>query len=388
MTTNLETDQNQQALQTRRHGGTQTTAAESRVVVSRPPRIPVLGPRPISEGGPTLFVRVDRIGDLVLSLPADGKFGEIENEGERDVDWWISEGLGFVADHAVPRRRVREMKAKVRFQEFKTILREVKARKYQTAVVLHAPWWMTALLWLARVPTRVGPRSQWHSFLFLNKGVRQKRSLAEASEFEYNMRVMDTLADRPTILREPLKLAVDSDWKAQTLKKFDLTNHKYSVVHPGMGGSARNWPTSHYISWIQEASKEETIVITGTATDEPILDPIRQALEGARGVVWLNGKLSGPQLLHVLDGARCVLAPSTGVAHLAASLGRPVIGLYSPVKVQHPTRWAPQGEAVQVLVPEVECPGKKACVGQTCPHYDCMNRISLESVRSLWSALP
>ena len=135
----------------------------------------------------------------VLPSPADGQFGEIENEGERDVDWWISEGLGFVADHAVPRRRVREMKAKVRFQEFKTILREVKARKYQTAVVLHAPWWMTALLWLARVPTRVGPRSQWHSFLFLNKGVRQKRSLAEASEFEYNMRVMDTLADRPTI---------------------------------------------------------------------------------------------------------------------------------------------------------------------------------------------
>lgn len=388
MTTNLDKEVTSRSTQSSRHGGTQATAAEVRITVSRPPRIPTLRPRPVAEGGPTLFVRVDRIGDLVLSLPADGQFGEIENEGERDVDWWTSEGLGFIGDHAVPRRRVREMKTKVRFQEFKTILREVKARKYQTAVVLHAPWWMSALLWLARVPNRIGPRSQWHSFLFLNKGVRQKRSLAETSEFEYNMRVMDTLTDRPAISRAPLKLQVDPEWKALTLHKFDLTDRKYSVVHPGMRGSARNWPTSHYISWIQEASKEETIVITGTATDESVLEPIRQALEGARGIVWLNGKLSGPQLLHVLDGARCVMAPSTGVAHLAASLGRPVIGLYSPVKVQHPTRWAPQGEAVQVLVPEVECPGKNACVGQTCPQYDCMNRISLESVRSLWSALP
>lgn len=370
-----------------RYGGAQSTAAEARVIVTRAPRVPVLGPRPAPEGGPILFVRMDRIGDLVLSLPADGQFQELPDVGEREVDWWISEGLGFVTDHAVPRRRVREMKSKIRFREFKVFLREVKARKYQMAVVLHAPWWVSALMWFARIPNRLGPRSQWHSFLFLNKAVRQKRSLSETSELEYNLRVMDTLTDRPTISREPLKLKVDPAWKAETLKAHQLTDGKFSVVHPGMGGSARNWPTSHYISWMQEAAKEETIVVTGTPSDDAILEPIRQALEGTRNLVWLNGKLSGPQLLHVLDGARCVLAPSTGVAHLAASLGKPTIGLYSPVKVQHPTRWGPQGEAVQVLVPDVECPGKKACIGATCPHFDCMNRISLESVRSLWSAL-
>ena len=202
------------------------------------------------------------------------------------------------------------------------------------------------------------------------------------------MRVIDSMSSLPEkIERLPLKLKVDPAWQTATLNKHGLTHGKYSVIHPGMAGSARNWPTSHYISWIQEASKDGKIVVTGTGTDEAILQPIRHALQGTQNVEWLDSKLTGAQLLHVLEGAKCVLAPSTGVAHLAASLGRPVIGIYSPVKVQHPTRWAPQGEAVQILVPDVECPGKKACVGSTCPQYDCMNRISLESVRSLWSAL-
>lgn len=350
------------------------------------PRMVVPSERTVPEDGPTLFVRMDRLGDLTLSLPADGLYPEAD--GERNVDWWISEGLGFVADHAVPRRRVREMKSKVTQAKFKRLLRELKDRKYKTAVVFHAPWWVSPLLWLAGIPNRVGVRSQWHSFLFFNKGVRQKRSLAETSEFEYNMRVIDSMrSESEKIERQPLKLSVDPEWQAITLKKHALTHRKYSVIHPGMAGSARNWPTSHYISWLQEASKDAKIVVTGTATDEVILQPIRQALQGTQNIEWLDSKLTGAQLLHVLEGASCVLAPSTGVAHLAASLGRPVIGIYSPVKVQHPTRWAPQGEAVQILVPDVECPGKKACVGSTCPQFDCMNRISLESVRSLWSAL-
>lgn len=337
--------------------------------------------------GLLLFIRMDRIGDLSLTLAADTALGTRNSDGTSSVDWWISQGLGFIADHAAPRRRVREMPGKISYREFRQLLRELKSRSYRAAVVFHAPWWVSPLLWLARIPLRIGVKSQWHTFLFLNKGVRQKRSLSEMSEYEYNLRLIEDGFSMPegTVPRKPLKLVIDDGWKDETLKDNGLKEGKYSVVHPAMRGSARNWPTSHYISWIQEAAKDETIVITGTSSDDQQLEPIRQALHGASRVIWLDGKLSGPQLLHVLSGARCVLAPSTGIAHLAAGLDRPVIGIYSPVKVQHPRRWGPQGKSVQVLVPEVECPGKKKCVGSECAQYDCMNRISLESVRSLWN---
>lgn len=341
------------------------------------------GPNPNSiDSKPVLFVRMDKVGDLALSLPSDVAF-------ESQVDWWIGPGLGFIADHASPRRRVREMNSKIKYSEFKRLLSEVKRREYKTSVVFHSPWWVSVLLWMARIPTRISVRSQWHSFLFSNKAVRQKRSLAEMSEHEYNLRLVEQglALDENSLPRSGLKLEVDPEWQKETLTKFGLQKGNYSVVHPGMAGSARNWPQSHYISWIQESSKDEKVVITGTAVDESVLEPIRQALAGSKNVVWLDRKLSGPMLLHVLDGAKRVLAPSTGIAHLAASLSRPVIGLYSPVKVQHPKRWGPIGENVEVLVPDVECPGKKACLGTQCPQYDCMNRISLESVRSLWTAV-
>ncbi|MEN0059029.1 MAG: glycosyltransferase family 9 protein, partial [Bdellovibrio sp.] len=55
----------------------------------------------------------------------------------------------------------------------------------------------------------------------------------------------------------------------------------------------------------------------------------------------------------VLGAAKAVIVPSTGIAHLAASLGTPVIGLYSPVRVQHPRRWAARGPQVKILMPPV-----------------------------------
>lgn len=340
----------------------------------------------IEADGPILFVRMDRIGDLTLTLASDSVVGTSADKRTSTADWWISPNLGFIADHAEPRRRVREMPNKVSFADFRRIIREVRMRSYRAVVVFHAPWWVSPLLWLARIPVRIGVKSQWHTFLFLNKGVRQKRSLSEMSEFEYNVRLVEEgfgLASGEAS-REPLRLAIDAGWQTETLREHGLSKGKYSVVHPGMSGSARNWPTSHYISWIQEASQKETIVVTGSASDAEQLDPIRQALAGVARVIWLDTKLTGPQLLHVLDGARCILAPSTGIAHLGATLGRPVIGLYSPVKVQHPRRWGPVGKSVRVLVPEVECPGKKNCIGPQCPQYDCMNRISLDSVRKQW----
>lgn len=330
--------------------------------------------------GPILFVRMDRIGDLALTLPTDSAF-------ENKVDWWVSPGLAFIADHAKPRRRVREVAMKIKFSDFRRLLAEVKKRSYQTVVVFHAPWWVSAMMGLARIPNRIAVRSQWHTFLFFNKAVRQKRSLSEMNEFEYNLKLLEvglSLGEN-ALDRAPLELEIDPAWQADTLKSFDLKHRGYAVVHPGMGGSARNWPTSHYISWIQEAAKKQPVVVTGTAGDKEILDPIQQALNGTANVMWLNEKLTGPTLLQVLEGATRVLAPSTGVAHLAAALGRPVIGLYSPVKVQHPKRWGPQGENVQVLVPDVECPGKKGCLGSQCAQYDCMNRISLEAVRDAWN---
>ena len=52
-----------------------------------------------------VLIRLDKIGDLVLTLPAD------RQRALRDYEchWYISKGLGFVAEHANPPRQYREV---------------------------------------------------------------------------------------------------------------------------------------------------------------------------------------------------------------------------------------------------------------------------------------
>jgi ADP-heptose:LPS heptosyltransferase len=261
------------------------------------------------------------------------------------------------------------------------------------AVVFHAPWWAGLLLWAARVPVRIGPRSQWHSFLFFNRGIRQRRSQSVCHEFEYNIRLLETGLRQAegTLARQPLRLRARLPESARTalFGRNRLRANDYFVVHPGMSGSALNWPTERWADLIRRLSHVAPVVITGTSADETHLAPLRPIFSGNPAIRWLDSQLSPAELLAILEQARAVAAPSTGVLHLASALGRRAIGLYSPVLVQAPKRWAPLGPEARALAPEVACPGRFACLGDACALWNCMERITSDSVfRAMTVATP
>lgn len=322
-----------------------------------------------------LFIRLDRIGDLVVTLPVDHGFTASE------VQWWISPGLRFITEAANPPRTAIETPRAFSFRAALKAWRELRRFRPEAAIAFHAPWWIGLVLWLARVPVRVGPRSQWHSFLFFNRGVRQRRSQSTMHEFEYNVRLVEDglKAPRDSIERRPLALrsSLPREAKDLLLERHRLRPGDYFVVHPGMAGSALNWPPAKWIELIRKLSHTAPVAITGTAADELSLAPLRPKLVGNPAVRWLDGKLSAPELLAVLASARAVAAPSTGVAHLAAALGRNTISIYSPVLVQAPRRWAPLGRSVRTLMPEVRCPARLSCLGESCALWNCMERVEV-----------
>ncbi len=318
-----------------------------------------------------LLIRLDRIGDLVLTLPVDEEF---TRQGTQ-VQWWIPQGLSFITQNSSPERQAQEVERAFSWRRFHTLFKQVRELHPDAAVVFHAPWWVGLLLWLARVPVRVGQRSQWHSFIFFNRGVRQKRSRVEHHELDYNYLLIEQGLNLQPLPRRSLNLT--------TTKSAKLPAGSYYVVHPGMGGSALNWPSEHYQSLIRQLALEKPVAITGTATDDAYLQPLKAALKGVANVHWLDGQLSTEELLGLLKNAVAVVAPSTGVVHLAASLGVRTVGLYSPVHVQAAKRWGPRGPQASALSPEVDCPGKMACLGQACHYFACMEKISVEDVLSL-----
>ena len=132
-----------------------------------------------------------------------------------------------------------------------------------------------------------------------------------------------------------------------------LKSKEYRVVHPGMGGSALNWPPELFRELIGRLAADSPVVITGTKADHKFLSQI-VAVKELPNVKWLVDQLKVFELLDLLSQAKSVVAPSTGVLHLAASLGTPVVGIYSPRTVEHPRRWGPKGHLCAVLVPPVQ----------------------------------
>ncbi len=323
-----------------------------------------------------IFLRLDKIGDLIATLPVD-QLPKLQ-EKNISVKWVIAKGLGFIAKSADPAREFFELDLKDHKASTASLIEYLKSEKPDAVVVFYAPWWVGYACWRARVPLRVARRSQWHSFLFYNHGLRQSRSLAEKHEADYNRELVEFAFKLPAAETPFLKL--NPLVKRQLFEKYDLRPGEYFVVHPGMAGSALNWPQSHYNILIEKLINAGTVVITGTPGDDPYLTEIRPQWEKNPRVRWLQNKLSMDDLLSILKTARGVVAPSTGVLHLAASMGVHAVGIYSPILVHRAKRWGPRGPQAVALAPSVDCPATDQCWGEKCPFYPCMNDIKVNDV--------
>ncbi len=323
-----------------------------------------------------ILIRLDKIGDLVCTLPVD----QVLDPKLYDITWVVQKGMGQVldtADHPIQYIELDKSKPDIS----QSMLNKYLAKnKFDIAISFQCPWWVNFQLFWHRIPRRIGVLSQWHSFLFLNQGLRQKRSESIKHEFEYNLELVEKIIGPFEKSKNLIAYRFRRPSSSRTLEKHNLKN--YIVVHPGMMGSALNWPQEKYIEYIYELLEQnKTVVITGTASDEPYLTKIKAEFLNHPQVRWLQSVLNFSELLEILNFSEYVVAPSTGVAHLAASLGKNIKAIYSPIQVHHPRRWRPrgihQGQQIDIFLPDVVCPGTKSCLQDQCPHFPCMNSIKI-----------
>jgi heptosyltransferase I len=298
-----------------------------------------------------VFIRLDKIGDLVSTLSVD-EHPELRNW---KVKWVVSSGLGWIAAQATPPRDFIEISPdKKNWKEsYRRLFKFLRQEKPEAVVVFQAPWWVSLACFRAQIPLRIGRKSQWHSFLFFNRSFRQSRSLSEKHEAQYNQELVEQGLGLKHVDLPPLRL--QGNFAPHLLEKLNVQKNKYLVVHPGMFGSALNWPQSHYNTLIENLVGKNVVVVTGTPQDERFLSEIKQRWKSHPQVRIAQGKLSLQELMSVLSMSSGIIAPSTGVLHLAASLGIPSVGIYSPILAHHPKRWGPRGPRTIFLLPPEGC---------------------------------
>ncbi len=305
-----------------------------------------------------LVARPDRLGDVILSTPVlsalrraypEAKLSFLIQkpffplfQGMSECDELLDAGL-----------------------EPKALRQELRARDFDVAVVLQSKREVSQAIWRAGVRERIGPLSKLHTYLFFNRGLRQRRSQVAMHEADYNLELLKPLGIEVKPRELPVKIGPipgATDRALQWLHSKGYTPARPLVaVHPGMGGSALNWPEKNYVELVRRLLREGLqVVVTAGPTEGEILERVRAGTGGRRESPIFFGppETRPPDFLAGLYSAcALVVAPSTGPLHLASALGRKLVSFYPTIAVQSPERWGPyvaNADLARVLVPDAD----------------------------------
>jgi heptosyltransferase III len=352
-----------------------------------------------------LLVRTDKIGDVVLTTPAIAALRK--KFPDAHIAALVSQTAFDAVKHNPHMNEVWSLDPALYSGVigFFRLISEIREGRYQAAVVFQTKFRVALALWLSRVRYRVGPLSKWWSFILYNLGRRQNRSAVEMHEADYNIQLLKEFGISVADTREKTYLVVGEKEKAEAEKFFTekSINRKYKTVaiHPGMGGSALNWPESHYIALGRNLIKRYNVVITGGPTEAALVERVMTAVAQDQSYLmdrpiltkYVNeGSLAN--FIAILDQCDGMVGPSTGPMHLAVGLGKKVVTIFSPIRVQSAVRWGPYGvelgsnlgiapkDQASVLVPDVNCAENQRCALAACIYYPCMPRVPVEDVET------
>lgn len=148
------------------------------------------------------------------------------------------------------------------------------------------------------------------------------------------------------------------------------------VLCPGAAHASKRWPADHWRDLAALLAARTTVVATGTRAE-------RMPLPGA---IDAFGLPLGPTAA-LLAGATAVVANDSGLMHLAAAVGTPVVGLFGPT---HPAfGYAPWQAPQRVLERVLPCRPCATHGGPRCPrgHHACLAGIAAAEVTTALGGL-
>jgi heptosyltransferase-2 len=136
-------------------------------------------------------------------------------------------------------------------------------------------------------------------------------------------------------------------------------------------GDAKQWPAQHYASVCADRiAAGWQVWILGSAKDGPVATQVRNGLPASAQPFCqdLTGRTSLAQAIDIMSVATAVVSNDSGLMHVAAALGRPIVALYGSTSADFTP---PLADNVQLLAIDIAC---RPCFERTCPlqHKRCL----------------
>jgi len=295
-----------------------------------------------------LVVRTDRIGDVVLTIPAIRALKQAFPKSGLTVLTAVTtrslvEGLPFIDEVMVE-------DLSLGWAGFFSLVRELRKRRFDLAVVYHTKRRTNAACFLAGIPQRLGYRDNKFGFL-LTMPVVDTRHLGLKHEAEYCLDLLREVG----VDSHDLRLEIASDPSAETwAEKFmasNFPNGNVMALHADASCPTRRWPAECF-SQLGDLLSEKLgaqVVIIGAEGGKPLARNIIRGMKSS--AVDLTGQLSLAQLGSFLKRVKLLVSNDSGPVHVAAAVGTPLVCLFLRSQPGlNPERWRPLGKDIAVLV--------------------------------------
>ncbi len=324
-----------------------------------------------------LLVRNDRIGDLVLTLPA---FEAVRRH------WPQAHLTALVSPAAGPllsgHPSIDELLFDAESDSGWQLGRKLRALQFDAALVFNTNTRNCLAVWAARIGHRVCWAYKPAGWLAATHRVALRRSHPPVHEAEFALAFARRLGAPADLAELAPRLQIDPSTRRRIAERIGRalgTVGPLFGVHPGSRNSAYNWPASRYAELVCQLAPFGRVMVTGSPQEQPILEVIRRRLrDPVAGRVGFFIDLELHELAAAIAEQTALVVSSTGPMHIAAAVGTPTVALFSPHPAHVPAKWAPLGNNHTLLVAPLEA-GEDPRVPRECG-AERMSRIRVEQV--------
>lgn len=345
-----------------------------------------LGGPPTGSVNRVLLLRLERIGDLLMTLDAiaaaraawpeaaiDLAVGSwnaplarlipgIATVRTADVPWLAREGAGDSWPTLIARAR------------------EWRRDRYDLVVNFEPDIRSNVLAWLTGATRRYGYWTGGGGALLTHAAAFEPTTHVSVNAG----RLIRAAAGLPEATAAPAatRLDVPAEAKARARARLAGANRPWVGVHVSGGRESKQWHLDRFADVARRLARERgaSIVLTGSQADRPLVNAVMARLDDVR-VVDAAGALDLVDLAGLLSELDLFITGDTGPMHVASAVGAPLVALFGPAD---PRRYGPRSPEQRVLRVDLPCSpcGQVRLPPVRCRGHvpDCMDGIRVDAV--------
>jgi lipopolysaccharide heptosyltransferase II len=291
-----------------------------------------------------LVVRVDLIGDVVLSLPAVRALKRAYPHAAIDMLVLKSSAGVLAAEGDVARvltfdpyfwRKPLDALKPATWREARALFGALRAARYDLAISISGDI-ASILTRVTGARRRVGYAGEAYPFLLTDPipGARYRVHQHEVRYVQALARAAGGIVvsgDELLALSVVPQSAADIDNRLRQARRRLGVQGPLVAIHVGArNGQAKRWPAQHIAALANRLAREQDalVVLTGAPNEEPLAHAVLRHADAP--LLDLVGKTSVPELVAVLAASDQLVTGDSGPMHIACALRTPVVALHGP----------------------------------------------------------